>query len=136
MKKKLVIILMTVVIIGGGIQTFAANNVDRLISKMTNEREEVLLQVVEGWKSNEDPEKLRKLVLQLVDVHVRLVAVERSADQDFAGRVIGSVQVNPEKQDAKALAGAVAQAYYAQKGLRVNTRDRFQDVYHVWTVRR
>ncbi len=135
-KKKLITILIAITVVGTGVGALAGSGIDKLVGEMSRERDQVLVQVVEGWKGNEDPEALRKLVLRLVDVHVRLLAVDRSADQDFAGRVIGSVKVGSERQEAKALAGAVARAYYSEKGLNVNTRDRFAGVYHVWTVRK
>ncbi len=135
-RRTLIAMMSLIVMFGTGVQALAGRGVDQVVAKMSREREEVLVQVVEGWKNNSDPEKLRKLVLRLVDVHVRLIAVDRSADKDFAGRVIGGVTVNPERQVPRALAGAVAQSYYAQKGLKVNTRDRFAGVYHVWTVRK
>ena len=102
----------------------AESATDELVAEMYTEREDLLKSVVEGWLNGEDPVVLGKMVYRLVDVQVRLQAIDKSAGLDSSARVISNAKVL-RVDSKKKLAAAISLSFYRETGLIAKTRDIF-----------
>lgn len=113
----------------------AGDAADRLKVSMVAERMALVEEVVKGWREQRREADLRKTITRLMDVHVRLQALDDKAGGDLVGRLLTKVDAT-KIRTVRELASALVQSYYREKdGLAVNSRTCFSPVYYIWPAR-